>query len=635
VCGLIVRVSRGDAPAAPIARWLREIRHRGPDAAAAVGWSSPETLIFDRESDLSELPNILGFVRLSIIDLSDAADQPFVSPCGRYVIIYNGEIYNYVELREELAARGAVFATSSDTEVLVAAWAAWGKQSLERLEGMFAFVLFDRVENKLYAARDPFGIKPLYIAATGKEVLLCSEIGPLIERFDDRTYNRANAARILRWGFDEGSADTLVKDIERIPPGSCHSIDLRTLERCEECRFFDLDAIKQEDWSFEEARETLSRTFIRSVERHMRADVPISFSLSGGIDSSAIVCCAHALGLQRPRTFTYVPSDDAISELPWAELAIRRTGADASFIRPTRHDVVSNLPFVTRMQGEPFGTLSIFAQNEVYRAVRASGIKVILNGQGADELLAGYVHYVWLLFGGAVAGGHINAAFRLGRSLYSGLGLRVGELAKLAARSTLPRLLGEGAAQTYLERRAPWLDPSALREAGLATLVDYREEKGARESLQGALKHSLSNSLVALLRYDDRNSMSHSVESRVPFLTPAMARLCLSFPDEFLISRNGVTKHVFREAMRGIVPDEILDRRDKIGFAPDKQDWKHALVEVVAGLREGPAAGSLIDTVGLRKAIGRAALGDERFDFTLMSVSTIMLMFDRTFQMTA
>jgi asparagine synthase (glutamine-hydrolysing) len=635
MCGLIGRISVGAARPAPMADWLRELRHRGPDAAAAVGWNTPETIVWDRDTDVSTLSNILGHLRLSIIDVSDAADQPFISSDGRYLIVFNGEIYNYVELKAELAAGGAQFLTSSDTEVLVQAWSVWGKACLERLEGMFAFLLLDRRENRLYVVRDPMGIKPLYVAESAEEVLFCSEIGILIERQGRHTYDRASAARILRWGSDEGASDTLVEGIRRLPEGTCISFDLATLVRRDEGRFFDLGEIKTEDWSFEEARQKLRDTFLGSVERHMRADVPISFSLSGGIDSSAIVCSAHALGLQKPRTYSYIPSDARISEAKWSELVIRHVGADAALIRPTHEDVVGNLPFVTRHQGEPFGTLSIFAQNEVYRRVAKDRIKVILNGQGADELLAGYTHYYQVLIGGALARGDFAHVMRLTQAMREGFGYGTKDLAKMLARSALPSVIKEGAARRYLDQKAPWLNHQALLDAGLPSLVDYGDRQHGRQALKNTLKHSIRNGLQALLRYDDRNSMSHSIESRVPFVIPAMARLCLSFPDEFLVSREGVTKYIFREAMRGIVPDAILDRRDKVPFAPDNQGWKQALADLAADLPDHPAISPMIDGRRLKQALAETAAGDGRYDFTMMWAATNMLMFDGSQRMSA
>lgn len=429
MCGLIARLSLGTAAPAPIADWLRDLEHRGPDAAAAVGWESSGPLVRSCDADISQRANILGHLRLSIIDVSDAADQPFVSADGRYVIVFNGEIYNYVELKTELAALGAQFATSSDTEVLLAAWAMWGKASLERLEGMFAFLLFDRRENRVYAVRDPMGIKPLYVLQRATEVLFCSEIGILIERQDERAINRGSAARILRWGSDEGNSETLVEGIERVPAGACISFDLATLERRDDGRHFDLESIRTQDWSFEEARAKLRDTFLQSVERHMRADVPISFSLSGGIDSSAIVCCAHALGLHNPKTYSYIPTDERISEARWSELVARHVGATPTYIRPTHDDVMANLPFVTRHQGEPFGTLSIFAQNEVYRQVAGDGMKVILNGQGADELLGGYTHYFPGLIASTMSRGRFIDGLKLIQAMRQGFGYSGADLA--------------------------------------------------------------------------------------------------------------------------------------------------------------------------------------------------------------
>lgn len=627
MCGIIARFGRASAPPFDIAAQLQALRHRGPDAQDAIGWSPGEPDIRAGNGDINKRRHILGHLRLSIIDLSHASDQPFMSDDGRYALSYNGEIYNYRELRSELEAKGHRFVTTSDTEVLLKALIHWGQDCLERLEGMFAFILVDRHESRAWFARDAFGIKPLYMLRRPDEVLFCSEIGPLLARLPALDYDTDSLVHMLRWGQDEANEQTLVRDLTRPRPGKSYSIDLESLEVREERSFFDLSTIKVQDWSFEEARIAVRDAFLNSVDHHMRSDAPLAFSLSGGIDSSAIVCSAHALGRQRVRTFSYTPQDYRISERHWAQMVVDHVGAEATFIEPSGGDAIARLPNLVRVQGEPFAGLSIFAQNEVHRAVAANGVKVLLSGQGADEMLAGYNIYFMPLMVGLMRSGRIAQLMRMARVMQRNYGIDFATTARWLGRALLPKGVRESAALAYMRRKAPWLDVPAMTGNGLESLTELR---GAPDNydLHQILKYSVGNSLLSLLRYEDRNSMSHSIESRVPFLTPALARLFLSLPASFLISKEGVTKHIFREAMRGIVPDAILDRRDKVAFTADYNNWKNAVAKLVPTQASNDLS-RFIQVRKFRESLDRQLESDNDDGFALLWGTANLLMFDQ------
>ncbi|UVO52841.1 asparagine synthase (glutamine-hydrolyzing) [Sphingomonas sp. SUN039] len=629
MCGIIARFGTPRARPFDMRETLARLRHRGPDAQGAIGWSPGSALVDLTVSAFADSQHQLGHLRLSIIDLSHAADQPFRSDDGRYLLSYNGEIYNFVELRAELVALGHVFRTTGDTEVLLTAWRQWGVDVLQRLEGMFAFVLVDREFNRIHYCRDHFGIKPLYRVALPDELLFCSEIGPLIERLNEIKYVPDRLAHVLRWGSDEGSSETIVYGIERVEAGVCSTVDLDTLDETARHVFFDLESIEEQDWSFADATQALRDAFIGSVDRHMRSDAAIGFSLSGGIDSSAVACCAHLLGRQKIQTFTYVPDDAALSELRWAQMIIDQVGADATFIQPSPSTVDAHLPFVIKHQGEPFGSLSIFAQNEVYRAVAAKGVKVILNGQGADELLAGYAQYFTPLLAGYMRRGKVLHAAALTSAMRRQFSMDWATVGKWLGRGALPSWIREPAAARYLAKNATWARFPDAGSNERFSAVDVYRGIAPRDGLKTTMKASIRHSLAALLRYDDRNSMSHSVESRVPFLTPHLARLCLSFPDRFLISDQAVTKYVFREAMRGIVPDAILDRRDKVAFAPDNRNWATAVRKLVGSIGdEGPAPGVVVPGK-LEAALAAAENTGDTKNFDLMWPTANFVLFNR------
>ncbi|SMQ69067.1 asparagine synthase (glutamine-hydrolysing) [Altererythrobacter xiamenensis] len=577
MCGLLARFSRKQNYSFPLAKLAGLIEHRGPDASGAVGWNDSSDIRDLAGLESTDMDHVLCHKRLSIIDLHDASDQPFQSEDGRFHLVYNGEIYNYVELRDALQGKGVQFRTSGDTEVLLNCWREWGPACLARLEGMFAFVIYDREKDCIFAARDPFGIKPLLVYRSDDEIIFSSELAPIVEWIKPDRFDPLSAAYSLRWGMNDGDRKTIIPGVERLPPGSFVSLELETLSLSETESYFDLDRIEKRDWQYGEAVEALRTCFLESVERHMRSDAPIGFALSGGIDSSAIVCAAHYLGHRDIKTFSYLPQDERISEKRWIDIVARHVGAETHFIRPATGAVLENLEHVVRHQGEPFASLSIYAQYEVYGEVARQGVKVLLSGQGADELLAGYISYYQLAMANALKRGDVSIFMRYVRHFSARFGISNGAILRNLARSLLPYGIRQSMGKRQFSQMAPWIEADAMQAFGMDAWADLALHDPTSSSITALLVQSIRRSLVALLRYDDRNSMAHSVESRVPFLTPQMAELCLSFPDEFLIDEAGVTKKVFRDAMRGIVPDDVLARADKIGFAPDNRAWAPAL----------------------------------------------------------
>jgi asparagine synthase (glutamine-hydrolysing) len=332
--------------------------------------------------------------------------------------------------------------------------------------------------------------------------------------------------------------------------------------------------------SFKDAAEALREAFLDSVRLHLRSDVPLGAALSGGIDSSAIVCAMRHVEPDMPiHTFSYIAQGSSLSEEEWVDRVGVHTGAFAHKVVATPEDLVRDIDTIVRAQGEPFGSTSIYAQYRVYQLAREQGVTVTLDGQGADELLAGYEGYPGdrMLSLLETPGEGLLAAGAFARQWGEWPGRSQCRAWMHMGRAVLPdgpyaharRLMGRGASPE-------WLNADVLIDAGV-TMSEPRpvrapDARGRRvvEQLAQSLQ---SDGLPHLLRHGDRNSMRFSVESRVPFLTIPMAELALSLPEDYLISGSGETKSVFRAAMRGIVPDAILDRRDKIGFATPEREW--------------------------------------------------------------
>jgi asparagine synthase (glutamine-hydrolysing) len=526
----------------------------------------------------------LGHTRLSIIDLSPGGHQPMQSPDGRYTIVFNGEIYNYRELRQELKAQGHAFHTDSDTEVLLAAWAQWGAEGLRRLTGMFAFAVFDHVAQTLTLVRDAFGIKPLFYRIEGDALYFSSEIPALLKLLSTKPeLNLQRAYNYLVWGQYDNGSDTFYQGIHHLLPGHWLKIDLQRLvidrPTDQSVRWWWPSIEERTDLSFEDAAAQLREMFLNNVRLHLRSDVPVGAALSGGVDSSAVVCAMRHLEPDMPiHTFSFVARGSSVDEEAWVDIVNTHVGATAHKIVVAPEELAQDLDDMIRVQGEPFGGTSIYAQYRVFKAAREAGVVVTLDGQGADELLAGYNGY---------PRGYLRSL--LEKHSYLAIPVFLSAWAKWPGRGWKRALRMLGAALMPLHLRAlarhvigndpepSWLNSNYLQKNGATAVfpaapADMADGKQRRlvEQLRFALT---GNGLASLLRHGDRNAMRWSIESRVPFLTTEMAEFLLTLPESYLLSPKGETKHIFRAAMRGIVPDEILDRRDKIGFETPEHAW--------------------------------------------------------------
>ena len=542
------------------------LSHRGPDHFAF------ETLdiysSFNRErSSLS-----LGHTRLSIIDLSDGGHQPMSSVDGRFTIVFNGEIYNYKELRTELSSLGYHFLTESDTEVLLYAWVEWQSNSLRRLVGMFAFAVYDKSDAKITLVRDGFGIKPLYYWSDKNSFCFGSELCAITDLVPNKVMPNWHVINnYLSLGRVDRGEDTFFDGVRHLLPGHFLEIDLNCHSSITPTKWWHPNFSEDSKITFNEAKDILREKFLANVKLQLRSDVPLGASLSGGIDSSAVVCAMRYLEPNSDiRTFSYVPTGSSKNEEKWVDIVNEHVGAKAYKIDVKKTDIFNDFETLIKIQGEPFGSPSIYAQYRVFKEIAKAGVVVNLDGQGADELLAGYFGYPHARFESLIAKRDILKILRL----YNGLGQTFGKYPTKEFIQALFRDISE----YFVAKRTVRFQNSYLKKEFSAQFAQ-KSTRVKRSHNHRALSSFLSEAvtgqrgLVHLLRYEDRNSMSHSIESRVPFLTIDMAEFLLSLPENFLLSDEGVTKYIFREAMRGIVPDEILDRKDKIGFETPDNQW--------------------------------------------------------------
>lgn len=563
---------------------------------------------------------MLGQNRLSIIDLSSAGHQPMSSPEGRYTIVYNGEVYNYKELRIILEQKGYIFRSNTDTEVVLYSFIEWGRDCLLKFEGMFAFAIFDKQENTLFCARDFFGIKPFYYQKGKNGFTFASEISALLEfPGTGRKLNPKKAYEYLILGSVDAGRETMIKGIYQLPPAHYCVVDVNTGDFLEYERYWKIDLAQKSPLSFKDAAEKLRELFLDSIKLHLRSDVPLGIALSGGIDSSAAACAVRYLYPDIPiNTFSYIAHDcEKLSEEKWIDIVNEYIGAVPHKVYVASADLFNDLDLLIKRQGEPFGSTSIYAQHRVFQLVKESGVTVTLDGQGADELLAGYYGYpsdrVASLIGKF---SFIKAAYFIWKTGEWPGRSRKTIMIQYAAR-LLPDFL-KTLGRIIIGRPffPDWLNKEYFIKQDLQKSVKIEENiyKSKDELRKALATASTVEGLPNLLRHGDRNSMTWSVESRVPFCTKKIAEFTLSLPEEYLVTQEGLTKAVFREAMRGIVPDEVLDRKDKIGFQTPETDWFPKLAEWVKPVLSKAADSKVLTHKAIMREWAKVESGDVPFN---------------------
>lgn len=566
MCGLAGSWSRRGSPAdgVHLRAGLDAIRHRGPDDVGTFDWVDERT-----ESRVD-----LGLVRLAILDLSQAGHQPMTDPSGRYTISFNGEITNFVELREELSALGETFASNSDTEVLLRAWSRWRSSCFDRLEGMYAFAVLDRNERTLTLARDPFGIKPLFYSTSDDRLVFNSEIRGLLASMSSRPRLDWQAAvDYLQWGVYDQTERTFVQGVSQLAPGHSMVLDVDTGILHEPRRFWNPSVKRTFSGTYDDAVEEVRALFLDSVRRNLRSDVPLGVALSGGIDSSALVGAVRHLEPDIPlHTFSYIAPGFAESEHQWIKLVAKELGAISHTVESSAADLEGDLDDLILTQGEPFGSTSIYAQYRVFKLARECGIVVTLDGQGGDEVFAGYDGYPSHRMKSLIETGHLLRARQFAREWASWPGRDVRSMWVSVAGQFVPRAYR---GRVMRPTPSPLLDLGRLEERGVDTgfpRVQGRSKRGRR--LVSYLHTAQTRvGLPGLLRHGDLDSMRFSIESRVPFLDRALIEFVFSLPEDWLVAPDGTSKRILRDAVRGLVPDAVVDRRDKIGFSTPQVDW--------------------------------------------------------------
>jgi asparagine synthase (glutamine-hydrolysing) len=607
MCGITAILSSG-VDAAEVLRMNDLIRHRGPNDEGFTFFADARTtcvggkdtppeaftgdLAFRPESLIQDMTNVadcylaFGHRRLSIVDLSVLGHQPMCDREQHYWITYNGEIYNHVELRKELEALGHTFFSHSDTEVILAAYREWGESCQSRFDGMWAFIIHDRKQGSLFISRDRFGIKPLYYwGAPDGTLAFASEIKQFTEMTGwQAKLNSQRAYDFLAWSILDHTTETLFDRVYQLAPGCCANIDVKKYlsmvasdGRLPSTRWYKLEAAKFTG-NFDDATRDLRARLTNAVRSHLRADVPVGSCLSGGLDSSSIVCLIDQLlrEEQNPatqKTFSACADVKRFDERVWIDQVVDATGVEAHYVYPAIEDLFATIPSLVWHQDEPFGSTSIYAQWQVFKSAADNGATVMLDGQGADEQLAGYHGFFSPLLGSLFKRGRWFALAREIRAMQKLHGYSLFSAGKFLANSLLPEDLRD-----FMRRKAgrtngapEWLD---IRQLGCINQDPFRAAGavGTDSVRDLSIAQLTASNLQMLLHWEDRDSMAHSIESRVPFLDHRLVEFALGLPDEYKLA-NGITKRVLRQAMRGILPDPVRNRMDKLGFVTPEEIW--------------------------------------------------------------
>lgn len=613
MCGIagIISKDRSADSDAQLRHAAQRLTHRGPEAERF--WTNEEKTV------------LLGHHRLCIIDLSEAAAQP-MRYHNRYVLVYNGEIYNYQELRTALEKAGAVFRSQSDTEVLLAAYVAWGEDCLQRFDGAFAFALWDEVEQTLFAARDRTGEKPFFFSYNGERLVFASEIKALWAMGIEKDINHRLLYNFLTLGYTNNPGDaeeTFYNGVYKLPAAHSLTYSLPKNELRTRC-YWQVYAEEDNRISEPEAVETFRYLFAQSLRRRLRSDVPVGTSLSGGLDSSAVVafCAGETAAQYTHKCFTASFAGFEKDETVYAAQVAQRFGLQHFTTTVSAEEVPDLMDAVAAQQDEPFSSSSALAQYKVFALAKEQGVTVLLDGQGADELLAGYYRYYRLYWQQLYANRKLKRSGELQAARALGIGEAFTYQHKIAA--LFPDFTAS-LLQTKKSKNA-FRHPDLNRDFAFQNKQNLYYTTPLRPTLNSALHYNtFVNGLEELLRLADRNSMAHSVEVRLPFLSHELIEFLFTLPPQFKIQK-GWTKWLLRKATEEKLPADIVWRKDKVGYETPQKSWMQdkAVQERMMQARETLVKNGVLNKAVLTKGIvPKNAHEEASFDWRYWSAAAL------------
>ncbi|MBS1636793.1 MAG: asparagine synthase (glutamine-hydrolyzing) [Bacteroidetes bacterium] len=564
----------------------RVMKHRGPDDEGFSMHSADADLFLKGDDTIPELQTIpaasqvsrqtaytLGLLhrRLSILDLSAQGHQPMTYNHGLYTLVFNGEIYNYRELRNELKSAGYTFHTESDTEVIMAAYQRWGHDCVQYFVGMWAFALYDKQKQQLFLSRDRFGIKPLYYATGAGFLAFASEIKALLTLDAVKPEADMNAVlEYLSFGATSDPSANLFHHVKCLPPGHSMVADSHSGTYRQKMYYNLEEAVAACKLPADpEVQQTFNALLDRSVDLHLRADVPVGSTLSGGLDSSTLVAlAAHKMKGATFKTFTAAYREKNIDESHYARLVTDSLpNVEAHLAFPDIEGYWNDLGKMIWHQDLPVNSTSMFAQWEVMKTAHQQHVKVLLDGQGADEMLGGYYNFAGIHLIELAKSGKWKTFAHERNRLRENFTPHVNTIMGRAGFYFLPE---------FAQRRIRSRKRIGMGAIGPAYAQDMQHikvpERGGRSFREQSLL-SIQFGMQDLLRYEDRNSMAFSIESRVPFLDHRLVEFSIALRNNWKI-RDGWTKYILRKSAEPLLNKEVVWRKDKMGFLTPQKSWK-------------------------------------------------------------
>jgi asparagine synthase (glutamine-hydrolysing) len=538
MCGILGQVSQNIDESFFVEN-LKKLNHRGPDNSSTVIY---ENLI-------------LGHTRLSIIDLDSRSDQPF--ELDNFSIVFNGEIYNYLELKEELVQYGMTFKTNSDTEVILNAYKFWGEEFLNKMNGMWSFVIYDKYKETIILSRDRFGVKPLYYYLSEDAFIFSSEIKSILPYLKLKAVSRKEIIRYLIYGAQEHREETLFLGIKRFPKGSIGKYNLKskTLKIRE---FYHLKTGSNVHTEIDVVKKNLRRKLDQSVKIRLRSDVEVAIALSGGIDSNIITFISNNINNNlKSFTATYLNAKE-INENNLTDKTVKKLALNHVYKEVNIDEYIDKLEKIIWYHDEPFDTMGMIAQFSVFQSMKENNVKVSLDGQGADEIFGGYKNYMVCI----IKKHFFNPFFHYKYFSANDFNQIINNY-KLFLVSLFPSLFE----RLYFKKRARKVFNNSIKFiSSKKKMFEYPSNLNAK------LNYDIDEHLPVLLKYADRNSMANSVESRAPFMDYNLINYSIDVSPN-LKFKNGYLKYILRETFDSHIDENIIWNKLKKGFPVPQKEW--------------------------------------------------------------
>ncbi len=572
MCGIsgIIRYDRQDSTEL-VKRLNSKIPHRGPDS---------EGYYFNNGVSF-------GHKRLSIIDLSDAAKQPFTF--GDYTIVFNGEIYNYIEIRSELEKLGIKFNTNSDTEVIVKAFQHWEEKCVSHFNGMWSFAIYDRQKDLVFCSRDRFGVKPFYFSRNENEFVFASELKQIVSLKEKVYANKKAVINFLVAGFEDYSTETFFQDIEQLKPGHNMVISIAGNKIVSEAYYSLKYHNEYSTITLNDAKTEFLKKFKQSIKYRLRSDVPVGTCLSGGLDSSSVAAIASQEYYKQTGNkflaFTASSIDPSNDEWNYAKIVADTFPIDWKVVKPNVDSFSNVLEEVIYQLDEPFASPSVYMQYFVMKMIKEANCTVVLDGQGGDETFLGYERYYPVITGNIWS----PKAWSRAHSIAKHSKLSFTDVLKYRLYFTNAKL-----------RKNTLLKRNSFIKNDFFDLLEndlLSELSGSYKNINDLQKLEITKTqLPHLLKYEDRNSMKFSIEARLPFLDFNLVEFAYSLPIELKLN-DGWTKKIVRESMTGILPNEIAWRKNKIGFEAPKKNWLESIEDMDQTIRSSNMLNQIVKVI--------------------------------------